>query len=79
MQGELEAQRSTSTEAGDEVEAMRWTRTLAKLLRDQGRHDEAVVLSEAVLEACRRVLPEDDPEIGEGDAVYGRWCIAFHA
>ena len=79
MQGELEAQRSTSAEAGDEEEAMRWTMVLANVLGDQGRHDEALVLREAVLKACRRVLPEDNPDIGEGDAVYGRWCIALHA
>ncbi len=30
-----------------------------------GRHKEALVLYEAVLEFRRRVLPEDHPDIGE--------------
>ena len=44
-----------------------------------GRHDEALDMREKTLEFYRRVLPENHPDIGEGDAVYGRWCIAFHA
>ena len=44
-----------------------------------GRHQEAVEMQEKTLEFYRRVLPENHPDIGEGDAVYGRWCIAFHA
>ena len=44
-----------------------------------GRHDEALEMREKTLEFFRRVLPENHPDIGEGDAVYGRWCIAFHA
>ena len=44
-----------------------------------GRHDEALEMEEKTLEFRRRVLPENHPDIGEGDAVYGRWCIALHA
>ena len=44
-----------------------------------GRHDEALEMREKTLEFRRRVLPENHPEIGEGDAVYGRWRIALHA
>ena len=44
-----------------------------------GRHDEALEMREKALELYRRVLPENHPDIGEGDAVYGRWCIALHA
>ena len=40
---------------------------------------EALEMEEKTLEFYRRVLPENHPSIGEGDAVYGRWCIAFHA
>ena len=43
-----------------------------------GRHDEALEMGEKTLEFRRRVLPENHPNIGEGDGVYGRWCIAFH-
>ena len=44
-----------------------------------GRQQEAVEMREKTLEFRRRVLPENHPDIGEGDAVYGRWCIALHA
>ena len=44
-----------------------------------GRHDEALEMREKTLEFRRRVLPENHPDMGEGDAVYGRWCIALHA
>ena len=44
-----------------------------------GRHDEALEMREKTLEFRRRVLPENHPDMGEGDAVYGWWCIAFHA
>jgi hypothetical protein len=79
MQGQLEAQRSTCAEAGDEVGAMRWTRTLANVLSDQGEHRKALELREKVMDVCRRVLPENHPDIGEDDAVYGGARIAFHA
>ena len=44
-----------------------------------GRHDEALEMREKTLDFSRRVLPENHPDIGEGDAVYGRLCIALHA
>jgi hypothetical protein len=34
-----------------------------------GRHADALVLQEKVLEFQRRVLPEDHPEIGEVDGM----------
>ena len=34
-----------------------------------GRHDEALEMREKTLEFRRRVLPENHPDIGEGDAV----------
>ena len=52
---------------------------LAASYSDLGRHDEALEMEEKTLEFRRRVLPENHPDIGEGDAVYGSWCIAFHA
>ena len=52
---------------------------LAESYSALGRHDEALEMEEKTLEFRRRVLPENHPSIGEGDAVYGRWCIAFHA
>jgi len=36
-----------------------------------GRHDDALAMRERVLEFDRRVLPENHPDIGEGDVWYG--------
>ena len=40
-----------------------------------GRHQEAVEMREKTLEFRRRVLPENHPDIGEGDAAHGK-CFA---
>ena len=40
-----------------------------------GRHQEALEMKEKTLEFRRRVLPENHPSIGEGDAAYGK-CFA---
>ena len=71
MLGQLEAQASSCEQAGEENEAMQWTATLARVLSDQGRHDDALAMKERVLEFRRRVLPENHPSIGEGDV----WCL----
>ena len=44
-----------------------------------GRHEEALEMEEKTLEFRRRVLPENHPDIGEGDAVYGGERVALHA
>ena len=44
-----------------------------------GRHEEALEMNEKTLEFRRRVLPENHPDIGEGDAVYGGARVALHA
>ena len=49
--------------------------TLANSYSDLGRHQEAVEMREKSLEFRRRVLPENHPSIGEGDAAYGK-CFA---
>ena len=36
-----------------------------------GRHDDALAMQERVLEFRRRVLPENHPDISEGDVWYG--------
>ena len=38
-----------------------------------GRHQEALEMREKTLEFRRRVLPENHPDIGEGDAAYGKY------
>ena len=68
MLGQLEAQASSCVLAEDMI---RWTATLARVLSDQGRHDDALAMGERVLEFRRRVLPENHPDIGEGDV----WCL----
>ncbi len=40
-----------------------------------GRHADALALHERVLEFRRRVLPENHPDIGEGDVWY--WIACF--
>jgi hypothetical protein len=42
---------------------------LADTYDDLGRHADALVLREKVLEFRRRVLPEDHPDIGEVDGM----------
>ena len=44
-----------------------------------GRHEEALEMKEKTLEFFRRVLPENHPDIGEGDAVYCGERVALHA
>ena len=76
MEGQLRGQAAACSETGDESEAAEWHATLAQVLKDQGRSNEAVVIEESVLEFMRRVLPADHPDIGERRA--GRcaaWCV----
>ena len=40
---------------------------LSTTYSDLGRHEDALVLGERVLEFRRRVLPENHPDIGELD------------
>jgi len=65
MEGELRAQAAAELEAGREKEAMDWNGVLAIVLGQQGRHDDALLLQEKVVEFLRRVLPENHPDIGE--------------
>ena len=45
---------------------------------DLGRHEEALAMREKTLAFRRRVLPENHPDIGEGDAVYSDARVALH-
>ena len=47
---------------------------LAQSYSDLGRHADALVLQDRVLEFFRRVLPVDHPGIGEG--CVGERCVA---
>ena len=44
---------------------------LASTYSALGRHDDALAMKERVLEFSSRVLPENHPDIGEGDVWYG--------
>ena len=48
---------------------------LASTYSALGRHDDALAMKERVLEFSRRVLPENHPDIGEGDVWY--WIAFF--
>ena len=74
MEGQLRAQAASCEQAGEDAEAMEWTATLASVLSDQGKHNEALAMREMVLEFRRRVLPENHPDIGEGHAKSGDAC-----
>ncbi len=52
---------------------------LASTYSELGRHQEALEMKEKTLEFRRRVLPENHPDIGEGDAAYGGARVALHA
>ncbi len=75
MEGQLRAQAKSCEEAGEEAEGMEWTRTLAGVMSDQGRHADAVVMFERVLEFKIRAQPEDHFSIGEGPV----WIDTSHA
>jgi hypothetical protein len=64
MEEQLRGQAAANAAAGDEVGAMDWSSCLANILLEQGRHNEAVVMFEAVLKSSRLVLPENHPSIG---------------
>ena len=64
MEEQLRRQVAASAAAGDELGAMAWNASLANILLQQGRQDEAVVIWEADLKYRRRVLPENHPNIG---------------
>ena len=78
MEGQLRAQVTSCEEAGEDVEAMEWTATLAGVLSDEGRHNEALAMRESVLEHHRRVLPENHPDIGEGHVRSGDACALLN-
>jgi tetratricopeptide (TPR) repeat protein len=64
MVEELRAEVAARQRDGDEGE-MRWRCVMGNVLRDQGRHKEAVEFGERALEISRRVLREDDARRGE--------------
>ena len=64
MVGELQAQVAAKREEGDERGEMEWCCLLGTVLGEQGRSDEAVEFFEKALAIGRRVLGEDDADLG---------------
>ena len=64
MEEQLKMQAVARSAAGDHEGAHDWNDTLATILAQQGRHQDALVLREKTLEFRRRVLPENHPNIG---------------
>ena len=77
MEGQLRTQAASCEEAGEEAEATKWKGTLARVLGDQGRNEEALAMQESVLEFRRRVLPAEHPDIGEGRVWSAAACAFF--
>ncbi len=63
MEGELRSQAAAALAVHHEEDAMSWYSALAKVLFDQGRLAEALVLREQILEFRRRSLPEDHSDV----------------
>jgi hypothetical protein len=70
MVEQLQGQAGASAAAGNDKKAMDWNLTLAAVFLEQGRHDEAVVLCEAILKFRQLEVPENHPGIG-----VMWWCL----
>ena len=64
MEEQLRVQVAANVAAGNEAIAMEWNSTLALVLYEQGRLDEALVIIEAVLKFRQSVMPDDHVAIG---------------
>ncbi len=64
MEEQLRGQAAARVAARDDAGSHDWNYTLATVLMHQGRHEEAVVIFEAVLEFWRRMLPHNRHDIG---------------
>ena len=64
MVGQLRAQAAAKREEGDERGEMEWCSVLGAVLGQQGRIDEAVEFQEKALAIGRRVLGDDDADLG---------------
>jgi len=64
MVQELERQLVSKQYECNDVGVLRWSSNLASVLRDQGRHDEAVVLGEKALKTAQRFFGENNSRLG---------------
>ena len=69
MEDQLLRQISRNTDLGRELRAMEWSATLAIVLHEQGRLDEAARIRETVLSVEERLLGAHHPRIGKDLAV----------
>jgi hypothetical protein len=64
MEEQLRGQAAASAAAGHEKRATEWSTTLATVLGQQGRHEEAAEIYEASIKVYQSLLPENHPSIG---------------
>ncbi len=64
MVEQLRRQAEANTAAGDTDGALNWNGVLATILGCQGRHDEALVLLEAILKFRQRTQSCNNPDLG---------------
>ena len=64
MEERLRGQVAASVAARNDAGSQDWNYTLATVLMHQGRHEEAAVIFEAVLEFRRRMLPHNSGKTG---------------
>jgi hypothetical protein len=74
MEDQLRRQISRHTALGHELRAMEWSATLAIVLHEQGRLDEAARIRETVLSVEERLLGTHHPTVGTDLAVLGA-CV----
>jgi len=70
MEEQLRGQAAASAAAGHEKKATEWSTTLATVLGQQGRHEEAAEIYEACIKVYRSLLPENHASIGKPDAAH---------
>ena len=75
MEGQLRTQALKYREAGAKIEAMQCINTLALVLCEEGRNEEALSILKRVLEFRRRALPADHPDIGDGHVWSAAACV----
>jgi hypothetical protein len=65
IDGQLRTELAASLERGDESEVTLWSATLKNVLIQQGKHQDALVFQQQLLDSDRRMFPEGHPMIGE--------------
>jgi hypothetical protein len=78
MEDQLRRQISKNTDVGQELKAMEWSSTLAIVLHEQGRLEEAARIRETVLNVEERLLGALHPRVGTESAAFGAQVHEFY-